>query len=210
LLVQRTHVVVTAVVIALIGAVLPASSGCRGSARSSPAPQASTTPVPPKPPQPEAPAQAQPTRPPAVAPVDFERLVALVPELPGWTRTTPRGQQSTAGIAVSEATAAYARGESTIKLEITDSAFNDLVLAPLSTMLGPTYSERTATSYRKYAAVGGWPGFESWLSDANEGDVTVVAGKRFVVSARGFGVTSLDPVRALVQAVDLTRLAALK
>jgi hypothetical protein len=91
-----------------------------------------------------------------------------------------------------------------------DSAFNDLVLAPLSTMLDPTYSERTPTTFRNYASVGGSPGFEAWHADVNEGDVTVVAGRRFVITARGLNVPGLDAVRSLVRTIDLAKLAALK
>lgn len=211
---QRTHVVI-AVAAVCFGVALPASTGCRRAGESAPAlqaPQPSVSPVAEGAPATAATPAPSPTpaRTPLPNPVDFQQLVALIPELPGWTRTSPRGMQTTAGIPVAEATAEYTNGESTIKLEIIDSAFNDLVLAPLSTMLGSTYGERTPTTSRQYAAVGGSPGFESWHDDVNEGDVTVVVARRYVVTARGLNVGSLSPVRALVQAIDLDRLAALK
>jgi hypothetical protein len=142
--------------------------------------------------------------------VDFEQLVALVPDLPGWTRTTPRGQQVSMGVPISQANAEYTKGDGDIKLEIADSAFNPLILGPLSMMLVRTYSERTADGYKQFAAIGGSPGFESWQNEAREAEVTVVVAHRFVVTASGDNVDSLEPVRSLVKAIDLAKLAALK
>jgi len=104
----------------------------------------------------------------------------------------------------------YTSGDSIIKLEITDSTFDQLVMAPLSVMLVKTYAERSADGYKKYAAIAGQPGFESWQGDAKEGEVTVLVADRFIVNARGSGVSSVDPVRSLVKAVDFRKLAALK
>jgi hypothetical protein len=192
------------------------AAGCGGSsapaptAQTSPSPTPSPVPSPSPAPSPSATATPQPTRTPVVAPVAFERLVGLIPELSGWTRTPPHGLSSTAGIPLSEATAEYTRADSTIKLEIMDSGYNDLILAPLSTMLGPTYSERSPEGMREYKAVAGSPGFESWRNDVSEGDVTVVVAGRYVITARGLKVPDLEPVRALVRAIDLAALAALR
>lgn len=142
--------------------------------------------------------------------VDFEKLVALVPQLNGWERSEPKGEQVTMGVSLSNAKAEYTKGDSTIRLEITDAAFNQLVLAPLSMMLMANYSERSSSGYKKYAAIGGNPGFESWENEPKDGEVTVVIAQRFVVNAKGSNVPNIDVVRSLVQAVDLTKLAALK
>jgi hypothetical protein len=195
-------------VIGLVGAASLAAVDCGGSKPSAPAqatPQASpaTATQSPGPVAHATPIPVPPARTPTVAPVDFEQLVELIPDLPGWNRTKPRGIFSSAGIPLSQATAEYSRADSTIKLEILDSGYNNLVLAPLATMLAPTFSERTSTTERKYASIDGAPGFETWLADTNEGDVTVVISGRFVVTARGLNVSGLEPVRALVRAVNL-------
>ena len=91
-----------------------------------------------------------------------------------------------------------------------DSAFNDLILAPLSIMLAPAYAERTPQGYKRFAAVNDAPGFESWENGAYEGTVTVVVARRFVITARGLNVTGIDVTRALVKAIDMRTLAAMK
>ena len=148
---------------------------------------------------------------PKIAPaVDFEKLVALLPEASGWTRSKPRGEQVNMGAAMSHAQAEYQKGESSIDLEITDSSFNQLVLSPLSMFLSSGYSERSSEGYSKAAPINGQPGFERWNNDSRQGDVTVVVGNRFIVSAKGHNIEKIDPVRALVQSVDLGKLGALR
>jgi len=142
--------------------------------------------------------------------VDFEKLIAFLPEPAGWTRSKPEGEQISMGASMSRAEAEYEKGESSIRLEITDSSFNQLYLAPMSMMLMSTYSERSSKGYKKAASLNGSPGFEEWENEPKEGTVTVVVSNRFVVSARGRNVDNIDAVRSLVQAVDLSKLAALK
>lgn len=203
----------TAMAIGVMNAMLLAASACGGS---SAAPATRQTPTPQATPAPQPTAQTVPRIVPGalatedVTPVDFERLVALVPELPGWTRTQPRGQQVSAGVPISQANAEYTKGDSAIKLEIADSSFNPLILGPLSMMLVRTYSERTADGYKQFAAIGGSPGFESWLNESREAEVTVVVANRFIITASGDNVDTLEPVRSLVKAIDLGKLATLK
>jgi len=142
--------------------------------------------------------------------VAFEELMALLPEPSGWTRGKPRGEQISMGMDMSRAHGDYERGESSIDLEITDSSFNQLFLAPLTTYLAKGYSERSNEGYRKAEMVGGHPAFETWNSDSRRAEVIVVVANRFVVQATGHNVDNADQVRALAQAVDFSRLAALK
>jgi hypothetical protein len=58
--------------------------------------------------------------------------------------------------------------------------------------------------------IGGQPGMEDWNSRTGRGEVTAVVGNRFIVKGTGHQVNSLDPVRSIVEAVDLGRLATLK
>jgi hypothetical protein len=142
--------------------------------------------------------------------VAFEELLALLPETAGWTRSKPRGEQISMGMDMSRALCDYEKGESSIDLEITDSSFNPVFLGPLTTYLIRGYSERTNDGYRKASPVGGHPAFETWNSDSRRAEVIVVVANRFVVQAKGRNVDNAEPVRALAQAVDFSRLAALK
>src|SRR6185503_1266290 len=142
--------------------------------------------------------------------VDFEKLIALLPEVNGWTRGKPKGEQVSMGVTMSHAKAEYTKGDASIDLDITDSSFNQLVLSPFTMFLAAGYSERNTEGYSKSAPMGGNPGFEKWNNENKDGEVTVVVGNRFVVNAKGRGTENIDPVKALVQAVNLGALAALK
>jgi len=142
--------------------------------------------------------------------VDFENLVALLPDLPGWTRSKPKGEQQNMGITMSRAHAEYEKGESSIELEIVDSALNQLVLTPLSMYLASGFNERSSDGYKKASPLAGHPGFESWENDAKRAEVTVLVANRFIVHGTGRSVENSDPVKTLVQRVDLAKLAHLR
>ena len=144
------------------------------------------------------------------AAVDFEKLVALLPDVSGWTRGKPKGEQISMGVTMSHAHAEYQKGDASIDLDIADSSFNQLVLSPLTMFLAAGYSERSTEGYSKAAAMGGNPGFEKWNSVNKDSEVTVVVSNRFIVQAKGRGIENIDPVKALVQAVNLGTLATLK
>ena len=197
--------------IVLLGAGMAACGGAAPAGSAQASPQASTSPAASSPSPSAQPASTPPPADPIRATaVDSARLIALIPELPPWTRNQPRGEQIFSGVAISKAEAEYTNGDSTIKLTITDSTFDRLLMAPLAMSLMPKYSERSADGYKKYAAVGGHPGFESWLDTAQDAEVTVVVANRFIVNARGLSVTGIEPVRALVKKIDLKTLAAMK
>jgi hypothetical protein len=145
-----------------------------------------------------------------VAPVDFEKLEALLPNPSGWTKGKPSGQQTTMVVSTSNAQASYTKGDANVQLEITDSALNQMLLAPMSFMLAAGYSERTSSGYKKSMSLGGSPGFEEWNSDDKHGEIGVVVGNRFIVSGKGDGLDNIDSLRSIVQGVDFAKLGALK
>lgn len=142
--------------------------------------------------------------------VDFEKLEALLPEYPGWTKGDAKGQQVSMGFKISEAEARYTKGESSIHLEITDIALAQAMLAPLSIWMGAGYSERSSDGYKKAVTVAGHPGFEEWSKNSKHGQITVVVANRFLVKADADEVENTDPARKLIETVDLRKLAALK
>ncbi len=143
-------------------------------------------------------------------PVDFELLKGLLPEMSGWTRTRPRGEQMTMPFAISNAKAHYTMGASTMDIEITDSALNQMIFAPFAMFMASGYEERSDDGYKKAGTIAGSPGFESWEKDANRGEVTVIVANRFVVQATGRRVANINPVKKAVETIDLVKLATLK
>jgi X-X-X-Leu-X-X-Gly heptad repeat protein len=114
-------------------------------------------------------------------PVDFEQLKSALPEVGGWTRTNPRGEQTNMPVAVSRAEARYTKDQSRVELEIVDTALSQILIAPVSMFLASGYSERSDDGFKRSAKIGGQPGFEEWNNDDKRGEVTAVVANRFIV-----------------------------
>jgi hypothetical protein len=147
---------------------------------------------------------------PSAKAVNFEELVAALPLLDGWTRSEPRGEQQSMGISVSQAQAIYRRDNSRLVIEITDTALNQMILAPATMFMTAGYSERSTNGFRRAIKIGGYPAFEEWNSGSHHGEVSTVVNGRIVVAARGDDIEDLDTVRNAVEAVNLGKLAKLK
>jgi hypothetical protein len=142
--------------------------------------------------------------------VDYEVLKGLVPELGGWERSDVKGQQVTMGISVSSAEARYAKGDASMKLEIVDTSFSQIVLAPIMMFARSGYEEKSDDGYKKGITLGGVPGFESWEKGNRDAEVHLLVGGRFLVNVEANDVDNPEAARALAQAVDLKKLAGLK
>lgn len=142
--------------------------------------------------------------------VDYEQLKGLLPEVSGWTRSDTKGEQLSMPVSYSRAEARYSKDDSRISLEITDTALSQMLLAPMSMFLATGYSERSDDGFKRAAKIGGFPGMEEWNKNSKHGEVTAVVGNRYIVHGTGEDVASLDPVRQVVEAVNLSKLGALK
>jgi X-X-X-Leu-X-X-Gly heptad repeat protein len=142
--------------------------------------------------------------------VDYEALKALLPDVDGWAKSDTKGEQLSMPVQYSRAETRYQKDESRVELEITDSAMNQLLLAPMSMFLASGYSERSDDGYKRAAKVGGYPGLEEWNTESKRGEVTAVVNNRFIVHGTGHDIDNLDPVRKVVESVNLSKLAALK
>lgn len=142
--------------------------------------------------------------------IDFEVLKGLLPEIPGWTRSSPRGEQTTMPFKISKASARYQKDESTINIEILDSSLNQLILAPFTMFMTMGFEERSDDGFKRATKIGGSPAFEEWKTQSKDGEISVVVGNRFIVSVKGDNIENIEVVRKAVQAVDLNKLAGTK
>jgi hypothetical protein len=150
-------------------------------------------------------AQAKPA---VVAPA---KLVALLPAIPGWTKGEPKGEAMNMGtMTLSMARVSYEKDDSSIKLEITDTVFNQMILGPFSSMMKAGFSEKTSAGWRKSVTIGGFPGLESWDAEQKSADVVTAVAGRYLVKASATEVADTSTARKAVEAVDLKALAALK
>jgi hypothetical protein len=145
----------------------------------------------------------------AVQVVDYEKLKELLPDVPGWEKTGAKGSQTSMGVSVSTAEAHYKKGDAEVKLEITDTSLSQMLVAPFM-MFGANYSERSDDGYKKGINLNGYTGFEEWEKNSKHAEDHLLVANRFIVHAEASNVDSADPARALVQAVNLQKLASLK
>lgn len=139
---------------------------------------------------------------------DPDALKAYLPaSVAGFTRgEVSASSGGAAGIEGSEAEAQYAKGDATLRLQVTDLGQAG-ALAGLAGSFKVKSSKETATGYEKMGVVNGRMTQESYDREARSGEYSVLVGERFMVNARGDGVT-MDDLKAAVNAVGLGRLEA--
>lgn len=145
-----------------------------------------------------------------VEPVRFQDLVALLPDVAGWEMEKPRGERMTSPFPTASATTSYTKGDAHIEVEIVDSAFNQLLLAPIAMFLQVGYSQESTSGYEKSTPVNGQPGWEKWDSEDKRGEVNALVAKRFLVSVEGSQIDDPKILQDVARQIDFSRLSALK
>lgn len=140
----------------------------------------------------------------------FETLGAAFPQPSGWTRGEVTGSTTNFPMKVSEAKTDYRDGDKRVRLAVVDAALAQMMFVPFTAFLSANYSERSSDGYKKGTSVKGEPAFEDVNTRNETAELTVVVGKRFIVTAQGDRGTSIDNVRALVEQMDFGKLTAAK
>lgn len=142
--------------------------------------------------------------------VPFETLGAAFPEVSGWTRGEVTGSTTNFPMKMSESKTNYRDGDKRMRLEVVDAALAQMMFVPFSAFLSAAYSERSSDGYKKGTSVKGEPAFEEVNTRNETAEITVVVGKRFIVTAHGNRGTGIENVRALVEQMDFGKLTAAK
>ena len=142
-------------------------------------------------------------------PVDFEKLVDLLPNVAGWEKGKAAGQTMSMPMAMATAEVRYTKGDERVKLTLTDASMARLFLAPML-VFANGFNQRTTEGYKKSTTIGGFPGWEEWNTESKHGEVAAIVSNRFAASATGSNLTSIDSAKAILTAVDLAKLATLK
>ena len=145
-----------------------------------------------------------------VDPVSFRDLIALLPAPPGWEREKPTGERMTSPVSFADASVRLMKGDATVTVKITDSGFNQLLVAPFAIFLAGNYERETDGGYEKSIKVGDAPGMEKWDSQTKSGDLTIIVKKRFIVEIDGSGIDDPKVLHTMLNGVDLKKLADLK
>lgn len=145
-----------------------------------------------------------------VDPVSFRDLQTTFGDLSGWEKGKATGERMTAPVNYSVAKVSYAKGDARIEEEISDSAFNQMLLVPFSMFLTTGYEKETEDGYEKSTKVGEFPGFEKWNNRNKHGELTAIVNKRFIVQVTGQNVPDSKVIHDAMASIDLSKLASLK
>ncbi len=146
----------------------------------------------------------------AVEPVSFKELQAVFVPIDGWEMEKPTGQRMGMPVAHSQAEVTYRKGDARIDVTVTDSALNQLLVAPIAMFLTTGYEKETKTGYEKSAQVAGYPGWEKWDTSRKDGELNAVVNKRFIVNIDGNNVEDMKVLYAFASATNLAKLESLK
>ena len=144
----------------------------------------------------------------AVDPLPFRDLQATFADLSGWEKMKPTGESTTAPFKISTAGVRYKKGDAEIRVKITDSAYNALMLVPFSWVSNMGYEKETETGYEKAVKVAGFPGLEKWNTESKDGELTLVANKRYIVELEGNDIDDPKVLHSLAEAMALSKLPA--
>ena len=147
---------------------------------------------------------------PVVDPVDFKELQGMLPDVAGWEKSHPEAERMTAPVSFAYASTRYKKGDFEVTEKITDSGFNQLLIAPLSMMLAAGYAKESNNGFEKSTTAAGYPAFEKWDKSDKSGNLTVFVNQRFVVELEGTGMPDNKELQAFLTRTDLKKLAALK
>jgi hypothetical protein len=145
-----------------------------------------------------------------VEPVSFRDLQTVFPDLAGWDKGKPTGERMSSPVNFSEASVKYRKGEAQLELKVTDSALNQLFIAPIAMFLTTGYEKETENGYEKSVKVGEFPGWEKWNTAGKDGELNVIVNRRFIVQIEGRNIDDPNVMHRLMNDVNLQKLAELK
>jgi len=145
-----------------------------------------------------------------IDPVSFKELQTIFVPLDGWEMGKPTGSRMTMPVSYSQAEVTYRKGDARIEATITDSGFNQLLIAPFSMYLTSGFERETESGYEKSVKLAGNPGWEKWDSGARDGELAAFVNKRFIVNFKGRHIDDTKVLYQLAQASNLVKLTSLK
>lgn len=142
-----------------------------------------------------------------VDPVSFKELMPFLPEAPaGWQAEKARGESSQMGEwKFSHAERQYTSGEKSMQVEVADWAYTKALYAPF--FLTAAFSQETSEGYNKGIKIGEDPGREEFQHEGKNGTLTLLVGKRFMVTVKGNGVEAAE-LRQWLDKIDTAGLRA--
>ena len=142
--------------------------------------------------------------------VEVEALEPLFPTMSGWERGEVQGEKSIEPVGVTEVHLEYRKGQALVAASIVDSGLNASYLAPFTLFIAQGYKKESPTGYERAVKVGDYPAWERWDSDAKNGELNVLVGRRFVVQLDAIDIENTKVLHEFMQKVDLKKLGEAK
>jgi len=148
-----------------------------------------------------------------VEPVDFRQLKELLPEsVDGMQRAEVSGEKSAAlGMTISKAGARYAGADRRV-IDVTISDIGNasgLASLALYAWANNEIDKESPTGYEKTTTFRGYKSYEKYNRGDHSGEMGVLIEKRFVVEAKGGGI-SIEDLKGMLNKLDLSKLANMK
>lgn len=144
--------------------------------------------------------------------VDFRTLKELLPaDADGLPRKEATGEKNgAAGFVISTANGKYANedGSETIDLSIVDAGGTAMTIG-MAAWSAIVIDKETDTGYEKTSTMDDNKTYEKYDNASKDGELNVLVNKRYIVSAKGHGV-SMDKLKDIVKDLNLDKLGALK
>ena len=144
--------------------------------------------------------------------VDFRALKELLPDnADGLARQSATGEKTGAmGFKISTANAKYANTDNSerIELSIVDAGGTGVMMG-LAAWSMIDVDKETENGYEKTGKMGDYKSYEKYDNSGKDGEIAVMIQNRFVVTAKGRGV-SIDKIKAALEDIDLNKLADMK
>lgn len=150
-----------------------------------------------------------------VEPVDFRTLTDMLPSsAAGLDQVDKSGEKSgISGMATSYAEARYenADGSKRVTVKVTDVGSMTSLVAFGMAWMNMTIDKESSSGYERTTKIDGHPALEKFEQGDgySRGELTVVVANRYIVEAKGDGV-SMSDIKGAVDDVDLGRLASMK
>jgi hypothetical protein len=97
-----------------------------------------------------------------------------------------------------------------VNVKIVDTAYNQMLVAPLAMFLTAGYEKESSSGFEKSMKVGENAGFERWNKDSKDGELTMVVGNRFLVTIQGNDIADTKILEEFGSKIDSGKLAGLK
>lgn len=141
-----------------------------------------------------------------VTAIDFQILEEWLPEREGWTKSNVKGQQFSYGEGkTSVAEADYTSGETSVYLQILDSARISWTMGQFLQMVQMGFSAKDDTHYVKTIKVSNYPALEEYNYQRREGQLQVLIKDRYLITVRGKNLDNTDILHDFFSALDLKK-----